>query len=166
MSGRISLLVSRDMRVLVEAARSLPDEVRKQLRVHTKAQAAPLWKSALAHQSATRLQNRVLVDSGRVSVSDQNVMLKSAQVGKLSSGTPVSVLAGPAEFGVSPSKIIQQRSRGGKKYSRRIGLAFAGNRRAGHVFTPALRESIARVASLWFQTAVRTTAEQFKKAGA
>lgn len=166
-NGRISLLVSRDMRVLVEAARSLPDEVRKQLRAQTKRAAQELWRDELAQHTGTRLQNRVLVDSARVSVTDQNIMLKSAQVGKLSTGIPVSQLAGPAEFGASPTKKVTQRSGRGpnRTYTRRMGGAFGPNRRRGHVFFPAVRDGIPRVASLWWQTTYRTVAETFAKAG-
>lgn len=165
MTGRISLLVSRDMRVLVEAVRGMDAEVRKQIRTHTRTSAGPLWKDELAQQTTTRLQNRVLVDSSRVSVTDQNVMLKSAQVGKLSSGVPVSQLAGPAEFGAAQSKTVQQKSGRGPNnaYTRRMGGAFGAPRRRGKVFFPATREAIPRVAALWIQTAYRTVAETFEK---
>lgn len=167
MTGRISLLVSHDMRVLVEAVRGMDAEVRKQIRAHTKAQATPLWKSEIAQHTGTRLQNRVLVDSARISVTDQNVMVKSAQVGKLSSGIPVTQLAGPAEFGAATSKTVSQSSgRGpGKRYTRRMGDAFGRPTRKGKVFFPAAHESIPRLASLWVQTAYRTVAETFEKAG-
>lgn len=167
MAGRISLLVSHDMRVLVEAVRGMDADVRKQIRTHTRQQAAPLWKSEIAQHTGTRLQNRVLVDSARVSVTDQNVMIKSAQVGKLSSGVPVSKLAGPAEFGGFEGKQIKQRSGRGPNntYTRRMGNAFGHPIRKGKVFFPAAHESIPRVASLWLQTAYRTVAETFEKAG-
>ena len=166
MTGRISLLVSHDMRVLVEAVRGMDAEVRKQIRAHTKAQAAAVWKSEIAQHTGTRLQNRVLVDSARISVTDQNVMMKSAIVGKLSSGVPVTQLAGPAEFGSAPGKRVTQSSGRGprKQYSRRMGGAFGRPTRKGKVFFPAAHESIPRLASLWMQTAYRTVAETFEKA--
>ncbi len=155
------------MRVLVEAVRGMDVEVRKQIRSQTKAKTAEVWQDALAHQTTTRLQNRVLVNSSRVSVTDQNVMLKSAQGGKLSSGVPVSQLAGPAEFGSAPSKTVTQSSGRGPKntYSRRLGGAFGAPRRKGKVFFPAAHESISRIGALWIQTAYRTVAETFEKAG-
>ncbi|ALJ20319.1 hypothetical protein [Microbacterium sp. No. 7] len=165
MSGRISLLVSRDMRVLVEAVRSLDPEVRKQLRAHTKQVAQPLWKDELAQHTGTRLQNRVLTDTARVSVTDMQITLKTAQVGKVSSGAKASQLAGPAEFGMSPSKTVTQRSRRGRQYTRRMGNVFGPPRRKGYVFFPTVRAAIPRVASLWWQTAYRTIAETIEKAG-
>lgn len=167
MAGRISLLVSRDMRVLVEAVRGMDAEVRKQIRTHTRNTAKQVWKDELAQQTTTRLQNRILVDSARLSVTDQNITMKSAQVGKMSSGTPVSQLAGPAEFGSSPTRKVAQSSGRGpnKQYTRRLGNAFGAPRRKGKVFFPAAHESMARIGALWIQTAYRTVAETFEKAG-
>jgi len=162
-SGRISLLVSRDLQALVQAAGSLDREVRARLRAHTKAEATPIWSDEITHRTGTRLQTRVLVDSARVAVSDTNVTLKSAQVGKLRSGTPRPVLAAGAEFGANPNKQIKQRSRKGKVYSRRLGNAFGAPRRGGNVFFPAFRQAVPRVASLWMQTTIRTVAETFEK---
>lgn len=140
-------------------------EVRKQIRTHTRGTAKQVWQDELAQQTTTRLQNRVLVDSARLSVTDQNVTLKSAQVGKMSSGVPVSRLAGPAEFGSAPSrKVTQSSGRGGnKQYTRRLGGAFGAPRRKGKVFFPAAHASIARIGALWIQTAARTVAETFEK---
>lgn len=166
MTGRISLLVSRDMRVLLEAVRGMEAEVRKQIRTHTRGSAQPLFKDEMAQHTGTRLQNRVLVDSARISVTDQNVVMKTGIVGKLSSGTPVSQLASAAEFGAGSGRTVQQRSGRGpnNSYSRRMGGAFGAPRRKGNVFFPAVREAIPRLGALWFQTAYRTVAETFEKA--
>jgi len=164
-AGRISLLVSHDLRVLVEAVRGMDAEVRKQIRGYTRSEAAPIWKESIAQHTGTRLQNRVLVESARLSVSDSNVMLKSAQVGKLSSGVPVSLLAGPTEFGAKPGRMVASTSKHGKRYTRRLGGAFGAFYSKGHVFHPSTRDAIPRVASLWIQTAYRTVREVFEKAG-
>jgi len=163
--GRISLLVSRDLGTLVQAAGTLDREVRGRLRAHTKQAATPIWTQESAGRAMTRIQARVLVDSARVAVSDTNVTLKSAQVGKLRSGVMRSVLASPAEFGANPNKPVRQRSRRGKPYTRRLGNAFGAPRRKGNVFHPAFRDAVPRVASLWLQTTIRTVAETFEKAG-
>lgn len=163
--GRISLLVSKDLGTLVQAASTLDREVRAALRKHTKAAATPIWRDEITHRAGTRLQTRVLVDSARVAVSDSNVTLKAAQVGKLSSGTRRQVLARGAEFGAHADKRITQRSRKGKVYTRRLGNAFGAPRRGGNVFFPAFGQAVSRVASLWLQTGIRTVAETFEKAG-
>lgn len=163
--GRISLLVSKDLGTLVQAAGTLDREVRGRLRAHTKGAAQPIWQDEITHRTGTRLQTRVLVDSARLAVSDTNVTLKSAQVGKLRSGTPRATLASAAEFGGNPGKQIRQRSRRGKVYTRRLGNAFGAPRRKGNVFHPAFADAVPRVASLWLQTAIRTVAETFEKAG-
>lgn len=167
MTGRISLLVSKDLQTLVHAANSLEPEVAAQLRAHTRANVEPIWKSELAQRTGSRFQNRVLVDTARVSVTNTQVTVKAAAVGKVGRGkTPADRLKGMAEFGVSPNKKIRQRSRKGKVYERRIGNGFPLPRRKGHVFFPAVADSAPRLASLWMQTAVRTVAETFEKVGA
>jgi len=162
-SGRISLLVSRELQLLVTVAKSLDREVAAQLRKHTRAVAEPAWREELRSRVHTRLQARVLSDTARVSVSDTNVMLKSATVGKLSSGLPASAIAGATEFGGAVGRPVRTRSRKGNAYTRRLGAAFGQVRRDGYVVFPSARESIARIASLWIQTAYRTTAETFEK---
>ncbi|MGO8608792.1 hypothetical protein ACC848_38115, partial [Rhizobium johnstonii] len=102
-----------------------------------------------------------------VSVSNSQVMMKAAAVGKVGRGkTPADRLKGMAEFGVSPAKQIKQRSRKGKVYTRRVGNGFPAPRRKGHVFFPTTQDATPRLASLWMQTAARTVAEVFEKAGA
>lgn len=167
MTSRISLLVSKDLQTLVHAANSLEPEVAAQLRRHTRANVEPIFRSELAQRSASRVQVRTLVDTARVSVTNSQVMMKAAAVGKVGKGkTPADRLKGLTEFGVSPTKTIRQRSRKGKVYERRIGNGFPPPRRKGHVFFPTVQESTPRFASLWMQTAARTVAEVFEKAGA
>lgn len=155
MAGSISLLVDSPLRDLAFAMREVPTELKKQISTHTKANAEPIWKEETRDRAATRLQQKTLVSSARVGVTARNVFLRSGAVGRLSSGTPVSVLAGPAEFGMNPSTVVQQRSRKGKTYTRRAGDAFGVNRRQGNVVYPAANASIPRFASLWIQTAHR-----------
>lgn len=161
--SRISLLVSRDLATLVQAARSLPAEVSKQLRAHTRRVVEPAFQEEMRERVATRLETRVLLDTARVSVRDDNVILKSATIGKVH-GTPASVLAGGTEFGASPARVVGTRSRKGTAYKRRLGPVFRAPQRRGHVFHPAVQAFIPRAAALWFQTAYRTVAETFEKA--
>jgi hypothetical protein len=165
MTGRISLLVSRDLQVLVSAAMSLDREVAKQNRAQTRRVAEPAFREEVRERAMTRIEQRTLNDTARVSVSDVNVLMKSAHIGKVR-GTPADKLKGGAEFGASPTTKVTQRSRKGKRYTRRLGPVFRLPRRRGYVVHPAANASIVRIASLWMQTTYRTVAETFEKAGA
>lgn len=161
-SGRISVLVSKDMGALLGALRGLEPAVRARIRRHTRDEAMPIWQEEVRGRASTRIQTRVLSDSARVSVSDVNVMLKSATIGK-THGVPNSVLASGAEFGASPSTRIAQRSSKGKPYTRRMGPVFLPPRRNGYVVFDAVRSVIPRLGSLWAQIAYRTNAEELEK---
>lgn len=162
MAGRISLLVSKDFQVLVQAARTLPAEVTKQLRAHTRRVVEPAFQEELRSRVATRIETRVLLDTARVSVRDDNVILRTATIGKVQ-GTPASRVAGATEFGMNPDARIQTTSRKGTPYKRRIGPVFRAHVKQGHVFFPSVQAFIPRAGALWFQTIYRATAETFEK---
>ncbi|MGB3375928.1 MAG: hypothetical protein WBA87_12430 [Microbacterium sp.] len=159
--GRISLNIDSPLRSMLLAVRQVPAETRKQINTHTKRDAEKIWTGEVRERAATRIQQRVLVDTARVGVTDRNVALRSATVGTLRKGVPASRLANGAEFGVNPGKVITSRSRKGKAYKRRIGSAFPRTRRGGYVVYPAARDAIPRIAALWVQTAVRTILDAF-----
>ncbi|MEF3405787.1 hypothetical protein [Agromyces sp. CCNWLW203] len=161
--GRISLLVSDDLRRLTEVARSLERELAARVRGETKAEAQPIFQESVRANVTTRLQTRVLSDTARVAVSDSNVTLKSATIGTLSSGVKTGDIAHLVEFGATPTKRVSQRSSKGNRYTRQLGRVVGPPRSRGYVFHPAVRESIPRLASLWMQTAYRTIAETFEK---
>ena len=165
-SGRISLLVSKDLQTLLSAIREIPREVAAEIRKHTKVNADPIWQESVRGHTVSRMQVRVLSDTARVAVSDQNVMLRSGGIGKMANGTPKSVLARGVEFGADPNKMITSRTKSGTAYQRRRGRQFNLPRSRGYVVYPAARASIPRLASLWVQTAMRTIHEQFEKGGA
>lgn len=164
-NGRISVLVSKDLQTLLSAVRTLPAEVNKQIRTHTRTEAEPIWQEEVRGNVMTALEAHVLSDTARVSVSDQNVMLKSGGIGK-TNGTPNSVLVFAVEHGADPNKVIQSASRKGTPYKRRRGRQFRLPRSRGYVVWPAAGEIIPRLASLWAQIAIRTTHETFEKGGA
>jgi hypothetical protein len=155
-SGRISVLVSKELLTLLQAVRVMPKEMTAEIRKHTRTVAEPVWREAVRGNVTTRLETRVLSDTARVSVSDSNVMLKSATVGKVAPGT---------EFGADPSATITTRSRNGKVYKRRRGTQFKPPRRRGYVVWSASSDVIPRIASLWVQTAIRTMHEVLEKGG-
>lgn len=164
-SGRINLLVDSPLRDMLIAARSLPADVRKEIAVQTKKAAEPIWFEEVRGRAVTRLQQRALVNSARVGVTQRNVFLRSGSVGKLSSGTPVSVVSKAAEFGANPSRPVKQRSKKGTQYTRQLGNAFGSPRRGGNVVYPAAQDSIGRFASLWVQTATRTALDALELKG-
>ncbi|WP_349902605.1 hypothetical protein [Parafrigoribacterium humi] len=164
-SGRISLLVSSPLATLVQAVKGMDKEVTAQIRKHTKPVAEPVWQEAVRGNVTDRLQTRVLSDTARVAVSDSNIMLRSGGIGKMTNGTPKSLLASAAEFGADPNKRITSHTKAGKAYTRRRGAQFKLPRSRGYVVFPAAREVIPRIASLWVQTAVRTVHEVFEKGG-
>jgi hypothetical protein len=163
MAGRISLLIDSPLRDFQLAMRGLPAEVRTEIGKHTKAQAQPLWRREIAHRASTRLQIRALSDSAAVGVTARNVLLRAGWTGRLSTGTPVRLVSRAAEFGANPNTPIRTKSRTGKPYTRRTGTAFGnGVNRHGHTFYPSAWESVSLFASLWIQTAKRTTAERIE----
>ena len=159
----ISLLVESPLSVLAQAMRQVPTETKKFIGSETKKAAQPIWFDELKGRALSRVQQRVLVDSARVSVTARNVTLKSGAVGKLRSGTPVIALSSAAEFGMSPAKEITQRSKKGKTYTRKAGPTFGAPRRSGNVVYPAANDSIPRFASLWIQTAHRALFDAAEK---
>ncbi|UUE19890.1 hypothetical protein [Microbacterium sp. J1-1] len=160
-TGRISLLIDSPLRDLLVALRAVPAEARKHVTAHTRKSAEPIWIEETRDRAATRLQQRALVNTARVGVATRNIYLRSGAVGQLSSGTPASVVAFPAEFGANPEKQIEQRSRKGKPYKRRLGNTFGSPRRGGNVVYPAARESIPRIASVAIQSAYRALLDAF-----
>ena len=164
MAGRISLLVSKDLRTAIEASKTLEPEVRKQVRAGLRRMAEPAFKQETVERAETRLEQRVIGSTTRVAVSDSNVTLKAATIGTVGAKkTKAYLLAGGAEFGMNPGKQVTQRSSKGKKYTRRIGSTFRPNRRSGYVFFPAVQAFIPRAGALLFQTVYRTVAETFEK---
>lgn len=161
-AGRISLNVDSPLRTMLIGARQAPVEVQKRIAQETKSEAQPIWFEELRDGATTKLQQRVLVDSGRVGATQRNVFLRAGGTGTLRSGTSVSALADAAEFGLGPEKRISTRSRKGTSYTRRAGSAFPSPRRGGYVFWPAVARSIGRFIALWVQTGVRTLLENLE----
>lgn len=164
-SGRISVLVSKDLQTLLSAVRELPKEVNAVIRLHTKRASLPIWQESVRGHVADRMQSRVLGETARVSVSDSNVKLLSGGVGSMSNGTPKSELAHGTEFGASETAVAVVRSRRGKAFTRHTKRQFNLPRSKGYVVYPAARDSIPRLASLWVQTAIRTIYEILEKRG-
>lgn len=156
MQGRISLLVDSPLRDLAVVYRVVPAELRKQINRATKTAAQPIWKTETAERATTRIQQRSLVDTAKVGVTNRNVFLRSG-------GGRYAALASAAEFGRPTAAPIKSRSKRGKAYQRTTGSLFGDRNQRGKVVFPASRESISRFASLWIQTSIRTLHEAGEK---
>lgn len=161
---RISLLIDGSpLAVLATVMRGLPSDVKREISARTKGPAVEMWRDELNQNVETKLQGAV-ASSGTVSVTARNVTLKAGAAGALSSGTPVGDIITATEFGMRSAAPIETTSRKGTRYTRRAGTAFGPRRRAGNTVYPAAKAVIARIASLWVQTAYRTTAEKIERA--
>ncbi|SMQ73468.1 hypothetical protein [Agreia sp. VKM Ac-1783] len=165
---RISVFNSKELQGVTVAMKSFDREVAKQIRRVTKAVVAPEWSKAVREHASTRLQQRVLADTSRVAVSDQNVTLKSASVGRaLSGGIKPSEAVAAAEFGANRGEFTTYRatSKKGKTFNvrRRTKAQLPARKKTGHAVYPAAADIIPRIASLWVQTTVRTFYELIEK---
>ena len=136
---RISVFNSKELQGTILLVRNSPREVAKEIRQRTKAVVGPAWQEAINAATRTRVQQLVIADTARVSVSDQNVTLSAGSVGRALSGgaKPVELIVG-AEFG----------SNRYKQFGVRVSK--------GKVFYPAVATVIPRIAALWIATTVRT----------
>lgn len=161
---RVSAYSSRELLTVLRGLRNLDRETKKHLRRSLKQVAEQAWKQTLAQNASTRLEHRVLVDSGRVRVSDQNVRLTSASLSRsLSGGLKPSVNFGPVEFGATPRPGATERatSRRGKSFDRKRDPSrpFKRPNRKGYVVYPAAASVIPRILAMYVQTFVRAIHE-------
>lgn len=162
---RIDAHSSRELQALILSIRQANKEVQAQIRKHTKPMAQREWQKGLAQEAMTRFEHRVLVDTARVAVSNQNVKLKAGGLAKkLSGGGRARELYGPAEFGAGLST-VSTHSRKGKEYKRKSGDQFRAPKKSGYVVFPTAARIIPRLAALWTQTAVRTFHEALEQKG-
>ncbi|MCS5513995.1 hypothetical protein NY537_14725 [Curtobacterium flaccumfaciens pv. betae] len=153
---------------MLVALKQVPKDVQKNVRAYTKAEAQPIWQSEIQSNVKTRLDQRVLGATARVRVSNQNVTLESARIGRsLQHGTKPSAIAGGVEFGTNRGEktTYTSTSRRGKRYqlSRHTKNGLPTRNTNGRVVFPASRKATPRLASLWFQTAARTLLDAFDK---
>lgn len=157
---RVSAYSSRELLAVLRGLRNLDRETKKHLRRSLKAIAEQAWKQTLAQHANTRLEQRVLVDTARVRVSDQNVRLTSASLSRsLSGGLKPSENYGPVEFGAAPRPGATERvrSRKGKEFERNRDphRPFKAPTRTGNVVYPSAASVIPRILAMYVQTFVR-----------
>ncbi|NQX34053.1 hypothetical protein [Herbiconiux sp. VKM Ac-2851] len=158
---RIDARSSRELQALILGLNRASKEMQGNIRKYTRSELEPEWQKGLAQRAETRLEHRVLVDTARVSVSNQNVRLKSASLSKsLSGGLKPSESWYAAEFGADAGKTTTYTatSRKGNRYqvTRHTSAQLRPRRRNGYVIGPTVDDLLPRLASLWFQTAIKT----------
>lgn len=162
---RISVYSSRELQGLIARLKTVDRETRKQIRQATKASAAPIWQQTITEHGTTRLEQRVLVKTARVTVSDQNVTLTSAgSARRLPGGLIPNQDYHVVEFGAPDRESFrpyEARSKAGRYFTvnRRTRRQLRDRKRTGYVVYPAAADAIPRIAALWVQTAVRTLHE-------
>ena len=168
---RIDVRSSRELQALILSIRQANKEIQKEIRTRTKPIVQTAWHKALAQEAMTRFEHRVLVDTARVAVSNQNVKLKAGGLAKkLSGGGRARDLYGPAEFGATYREARQRyrdHGNGTATKARRgsTGRQFRPRNPKGYVVYPAAARISPRLAALWTQTAVRTFYEALEKKG-
>lgn len=166
---RISVFSSKDLQATILAMKGMDRAVAKEVRAATKKMIQPEWQKAVTEHSNTRQEVRVLAQTARASVSDQNVTLTSATIGKsLSGGATPSELSPHVEFGANRNfrRSYDATSSKGRRYrvtERRTRAQFRPRDRKGYVVYPAAAGIIPRLASLWMQTTVRTFYEVLER---
>lgn len=165
---RISVWDSRELQALLLALRGFDRDLQKEIRQRTKAIAQPAWQQEVAERAETKLEQKVLASTARVQVSNQNVMLRSAAIGRsLSGGLKPSASFAAVEFGANKvATTYQTHSKKGKPYqvTRRTREQLRPRNKKGYVVFPAAAAMIPRLAALWAQTTVRTFYETIERA--
>jgi len=141
---RISVLNSAKLQATIRAVSSFDRTVQATIRKVTNLIGQPEWQKAVMGNTSTAFERRVLGQTARMTVSNQNVMLKAGHIGRpLRGGGRPTELYGPAEFGGRAKQ-------------------FRPPNRRGYVVYPAAARMIARFAALWTQTVVRAAYEAFE----
>lgn len=158
---RIPVGASRELQALLLALRGARKDVATEVRKHSREVIGPVYRRELAERVSSRLETRVIYDSARASVSNQNIRLTAAtSKRRLSGGLIPARDYGAVEYGMNSGRQmdVSATSSKGKTYSytRSSGSRFRPNRRQGYVFWPTVANIAPRIVSLWVQTAVRT----------
>lgn len=155
---RVSAYSNRELLLVLRGLGNLDRDTKKALRAHLRPMALAAWKQAAAQHADTRLEHRMLVDTARARVSDQNVRLTSASVGRsLAGGLKPSAGWAAVEFGANPSRRTVSSQRKGTPYksTRNTTAQLRRPNRRGYVVYPAAAAVIPRILAMYVQTYVR-----------
>lgn len=140
MAGQINVLKSPELLAAIAALQAVDKTFAAAIRKYTKAMAEPEWKRAVSRRSSSTLERRVISGTTTIAVSNANVRVRSGGKGRpLSGGLTMGQAAPAVEFG----------SRRHKQF---------GPRRSKGPFYQSVEEMTPRLAALWFQTIIKTTA--------
>lgn len=157
---RITVFGSKELQAVILALKTLDRDTRAEIRKHTKTMASTEWGQTLTEHASTKLEHAVLARTGRARVSDQNVTLTSATVGRaLKGGLQPKRDAAAVEFGADAQVVpYTATSRTGTRYEvrRNTRAQLRPRNRKGYVVYPSAASIIPRIASLWIQTTART----------
>jgi len=166
---RITVFGSKELQAVLLAVKTVNRDTRKEIRKHTQTMAAPEWQKAMGAKASTDLERRVLVSTARVRVSDQNVTLMAASVGRaLPGGLSIKDQWHAVEYGAADTEVTYQaRNRQGTTYNvtRNTRAQLKVRKKAGYVVGPAAAAIIPRIASLWVQTTARTIYDKLEGKG-
>jgi hypothetical protein len=161
---RLDINGSQELQDIARAIAASDAEVRKAIRVFTKAELTRPWLEAINSEASTTLERRVISSTATIAVSDVNIRIQSAAKGRrLKGGLNPKEDYAPVEFGAHPKMTTYTRK--GHKVTRNTHAQFKPQNRKGYVFYPAARKMIPRLASLWVQTVVKTYALIFDGKG-
>jgi hypothetical protein len=170
----ISARSSEELQAVILSVHAAPKAVQANIKKYAAQDIVPAWTDELAQQGADALQQRLLVDTGRASVTNSTIRLRSgginAQVsGGLSTDTVSKSNRGgvyhsykAAEFGANQFLVKEITSPNGRPEKRRTQAQFKRHDNKGYVVYPAARKVIPRIASLWVATVVRTLHDAFE----
>lgn len=158
---RISVWDSKELQAVILLMKGMDKAIATQVRRQIKSVVLPIWQEAVNANVTDQFEGAVLGKTARVAVSDQNVTLMSATIGRtLAGGLKPPDLMHDAEFGADRSITASYTatSRKGRSYkvtNRHTRNQFRPRNRKGYVVYPALAAVIPRILALWIQTAVR-----------
>jgi hypothetical protein len=168
----ISVTSSKILAGVIAALKNMDAPVRQRIREFTRSEITPDWQKDLAERASRPVDFAVLVSTARTRVSDQNVSLQSATVGKsLRGGLNPKTDYAWIEFGVNDREKVstyQRRTRKARTQTvtRHTSRQLPPRYRKGRVVYPTAQKEIVQYASLWVQTVIRTFYEELTKAGA
>lgn len=170
MVGRIDVENSRELQATLLALRAAPREVQANVRRYTRDLLLPEFRRGMAERAtASRVQQRVLVDSASIRMSNQNVRMRAGTSRRrLSGGLVPASRASAFEFGSArtdtttyerKASLRRPKRKGGgqlHKVTRNTHRQMPRFRRKGWAFYPTVEALFPRFASLWVQTSIRT----------
>lgn len=164
----IDVRSSDELLGVILSVKSAPKNIQQNIKKWAKADIVPAWQEELQAQHATPAQQRLLVDTGRATVTNTTVNLRSGGINASVSGglNTDSESYKAEEFGANVylTHKVRETSRRGRSYivTRHTQRQFLPYNKQGYVVYPAARKVIPRVAALWVATIVRTMHDAFE----